>query len=539
MVMFFVLMFIMLFYIMYIISDKHFSPTLQAISHRLKLSPEIAACTLLAIGNGAPDFFTLQGKNTTNLMVLSSCISSSLIIFTCVFGAVIYFAYVPNRSGTNSHGLRPLSPSIFTRNAIVFFIGLCALGIPLYLEYIPTAYSVGMLVVYFIHITIVVYLEYNKKEDGEGDGDGFDFFAAEDELNSKVLDTETASVNKEIIKATSASSIRREQLLVLEKFHKNSFFKMLFLSLRHTSFREFFSHPMDGPSHFKWFLLLAKRTISFVFLAPISLTILPVDTGIKDSGAIEGGNHGDLDDGNEDIEQIVDIRYAAKRFLNRLRCTINPWFSIPFAFSAFYDIPSFSSEKWTYHLLVYVFLSSLASTTVWQTSSWFGAPSLTTYHLAWGFLMSMRWMLFIGDILNDALDVSGEQLQIPNDLLSMIVLAWGNTAPDIMSTISLARKHSLDGSGFKTASIAIFSAPIQNIFFSVGLTTLIKGDHSYITMNLTSSKVALCILGLFSVVTFLLIRFKFAFRIPRWFGGLLCIMYLVYLPFGILSSMRN
>lgn len=514
---------------MYIISDRHFSPTLQAISRHLKLSPEIAACTLLAIGNGAPDFFTLQSSNVSNLIILSSCISSSLIILTCVFGAVIYFAYVPNRSGTNSHGLRPLNPSIFIRNASVFLLGLFCLAIPLYLGYIPIFYPIVLISIYVIHIAIVGYLSMNRKS-----SDDSPFM--DDDNSLPLKDSETASVSGEMIKATTASEIRREQLLALERFHKHPFTTKIFLSLSDTSFKDFFNHPMEGPSHMKWFLMLIKKTFTFIFLCPISLTILPVDTGLKSSSHDISG---DEDDGGEDIEYLTDSRYASKRFLNRLRCTVNPWFSIPFAFSVFTSISEIPSENWTYTILVYLFLSSLFSTTIWHTTSWFGAPSYSSFHLLWGFLMTMRWMLFVGDILTSVMDISGKILNLPSDLLSMIILAWGNSAPDILSSISLAKRCSMDGSGFKTASIAIFSAPIQNIFLTVGITTFIKGNHSKIEGNLKSSKVALGILMIISIVSFLLIKFKFAFKIPRWFGGLLCIMYLVYLPFGVLSSIDN
>eukprot|EP00966_Prymnesium_polylepis_P219024 5068170-Prymnesium_polylepis.1 len=39
-------------------ADEYMVPNLERLSDMLKLSPNVAGVTLLALGNGAPDFFT-------------------------------------------------------------------------------------------------------------------------------------------------------------------------------------------------------------------------------------------------------------------------------------------------------------------------------------------------------------------------------------------------------------------------------------------------------------------------------------------------
>jgi hypothetical protein len=45
-------------------ADRHFVPQLETLARKLRLSPEVAGITLLALGNGAPDIFTaMSGIN--------------------------------------------------------------------------------------------------------------------------------------------------------------------------------------------------------------------------------------------------------------------------------------------------------------------------------------------------------------------------------------------------------------------------------------------------------------------------------------------
>lgn len=47
-----------LFPCLYTVSDRHLTVALRNIAHSLRLPADLAGMTLLAFGNGAPDFFT-------------------------------------------------------------------------------------------------------------------------------------------------------------------------------------------------------------------------------------------------------------------------------------------------------------------------------------------------------------------------------------------------------------------------------------------------------------------------------------------------
>ena len=66
-------------------------PNLERLSDSLKLSPNVAGVTLLALGNGAPDFFTsyaaYQSSKTAGIGV-GSLLGGGVFIVSLVLGAV-------------------------------------------------------------------------------------------------------------------------------------------------------------------------------------------------------------------------------------------------------------------------------------------------------------------------------------------------------------------------------------------------------------------------------------------------------------------
>eukprot|EP00466_Bigelowiella_natans_P016349 jgi/Bigna1/146521/aug1.116_g21229 len=79
-------------------ADRHFIPQLEWLSNFLRLRPEVAGITLLALGNGAPDVFTaLAGIQDADdfQLVLGALLGASTFISTVVLGAVLLSVRVP------------------------------------------------------------------------------------------------------------------------------------------------------------------------------------------------------------------------------------------------------------------------------------------------------------------------------------------------------------------------------------------------------------------------------------------------------------
>lgn len=80
-------------------ADSFLMPQLHLLSELLRLSPDVAGVTLLAVGNGAPDVFSAIAVATGNVnaemdlsLMLSDIIGGTLFIMTVVVGAVVWVA---------------------------------------------------------------------------------------------------------------------------------------------------------------------------------------------------------------------------------------------------------------------------------------------------------------------------------------------------------------------------------------------------------------------------------------------------------------
>ena len=72
-------------------ADGYMVPNLEHLSSTLHLSPNVAGVTILAFGNGAPDFFTSLAafKSSTNVNIgMGSVLGAGIFITSLVFGSV-------------------------------------------------------------------------------------------------------------------------------------------------------------------------------------------------------------------------------------------------------------------------------------------------------------------------------------------------------------------------------------------------------------------------------------------------------------------
>ena len=71
-------------------ADEYIVPSLERLSDRMKLSPEVAGVTLLALGNGAPEFFTLFAafRSHSGAVGVGSLLGGGMLITTGVLGSV-------------------------------------------------------------------------------------------------------------------------------------------------------------------------------------------------------------------------------------------------------------------------------------------------------------------------------------------------------------------------------------------------------------------------------------------------------------------
>ena len=86
---------VMCFLLCSILAESYVSSALEVIAKRLKLSAAVAGCTLLAIGNGAPDLmsaYVAGGKSSFGLVIVigalfGGCLFNlTIVIAVCIWG---------------------------------------------------------------------------------------------------------------------------------------------------------------------------------------------------------------------------------------------------------------------------------------------------------------------------------------------------------------------------------------------------------------------------------------------------------------------
>ena len=90
-------------YALALVADAFFCPALETVATILKISPEVAGATLLALGNGAPDVFAQVAAVTSGTMpdvdmAVSTALGSGLFITTVILGVVILMDRTKNAS---------------------------------------------------------------------------------------------------------------------------------------------------------------------------------------------------------------------------------------------------------------------------------------------------------------------------------------------------------------------------------------------------------------------------------------------------------
>lgn len=121
----------------------------------------------------------------------------------------------------------------------------------------------------------------------------------------------------------------------------------------------------------------------------------------------------------------------------------------------------------------------------------------------YGFVIAATWIDAVADKLVALLEFLGVTLRIPNSIMGLTILAWGNSMADLSANVTMARK------GLANMAItACFAGPVFNILIGLGagfgvLGRIRKTDVNYVSLTpeITTGFVfclANCILILFS-----------------------------------------
>ena len=135
--------------------NNYLAPCLQRLSSLMNLSAEIAGITLLALGNGAPDFFTsLFASQSHPELILKSCINSTLVNL----GVILPIVILRSKSGVT------MQRSSLIRALLFHFISLMSQCIFYVLQRVYLWHSVLMIISYILYVSICLFLSRQRND---------------------------------------------------------------------------------------------------------------------------------------------------------------------------------------------------------------------------------------------------------------------------------------------------------------------------------------------------------------------------------------
>ena len=149
----------------------YLSPSLAFITRRFKIPQSLAGVTLLAFGNGAPDFFaSLAASSSSESIEIEGTTSMSLI-----FGGTLFISTVVTAMSTFASNLNPdpkgkpikkikVTPRFFLRDLMFFLISMVYMLFQMLILKKITLYSaLGLPFLYLVFCFVVIFQSNQKK----------------------------------------------------------------------------------------------------------------------------------------------------------------------------------------------------------------------------------------------------------------------------------------------------------------------------------------------------------------------------------------
>ncbi|XP_027067614.1 cation/calcium exchanger 1-like [Coffea arabica] len=461
---------LLLFYVIGNTTADYFCPSVESLSRVLKLSPTIAGTTLLPLGNGANDVFA-------SFISFAQSHDSDVGINTVLGGAFFISCFVVGIvSMSISSRQVAVDEASFIRDVLFLIFSLVSLLMIIISGEINLWVATGYVSIYVLYIMVVSAMQffYGKKE---------------------------RIVNPPAI------------------------------------------IPPSSRSNF----LALNSDESCGMYAPL---IEPMDEEKNESQS-------QLKDALDQLSNGSELRSTACRFLRLFLYVLE----LPLQLPRQITIPTVSEEKWskafavTSATLAPIFLaliwkpqiiSSTISLAIFMSAALLGiilgtlAFAFTKKSsppkdclfpwLAGGFLMSIAWTYLIAEELVCLLVSFGTILGINPSILGLTVLAWGNSAGDLISNLAMALKGGPDG--VQIAISGCYAGPLFNNLIGLGLSLIFASWSQYPSSYLIPKDpylyetVGFFIAGLLWAIVILLNR---KMKLDRSLGGGLVAIYLCFI----------
>ncbi|XP_072982421.1 cation/calcium exchanger 1-like isoform X2 [Typha latifolia] len=407
---------LLLFYLLGNTAANYFCPNLEGLSRLLKLSPTIAGVTLLSLGNGAPDAFSIMvsflGSDTSDVG-LNSVLGGAFFVSSVVVG-ILSISLSPRKISIDKFSfVRDICFLLFVLTVVLAILVIGKMNL-----WGAMAFT-SLYLVYVFLVSITYACHKGDEETGIYD-DSLPLPLPTDTKFSPCQSTEVGELRapllcSRVVDQSKISTVRQGDSF---KFLTSSWSKTISRILYIIELPVYLPRRLTIPD-------VSKERWSKSF-AVMSVTLAPT---------------------------LLAALWNSKRE------------------------DAGEEERLTIHLFggligIVLGIGALVKTNKDRPPSRFLLP-----WLAGGFLMSVIWAYIIAEELVSLLVSLGVVLQISSSVLGLTVLAWGNSLGDLIANVAVAMNGGPRGA--QVAISGCYGGPIFNILMGLGLSLVLSSWARY------------------------------------------------------------
>ncbi|GAU88909.1 hypothetical protein RvY_01524 [Ramazzottius varieornatus] len=474
----------MLFITAGLAADNFLCPSLHAIAKNLHLSENLAGVTFLAFGNGAPDIMSsiiaLHSIHGDPGLAIGELLGGGIFVTTIVAAAVAILSpfHVMRRPFLRDIAFYMAATIwilvILVRGEIYFWEAICFLAL----------YGVYVLVAVLGRIINQSMLKKNAKA-----------VLTVNVPSPEHPDDEQAEVVANA-REEPEDSVEERRLF----FHR--------------------SHSELAVTHLTWYSdlmrgVLPKEVFRFRSLSPwkklLCIICLPFEVMLNLTVPVV-------------LEEKDDPKRGWCKVLRVINCVTLPMLVVVL-------VPGYARQlsgifpAWALALSI----ALLIAVFVFFTTHVNEAPWYHEFFAYLGFLGACVWIYATANEIVASLQTLGIALNITTTIFGLTVLAWGNSIPDFISNTSMARRGTP-----RVGISAAFAGPMMNLLLGVGISFLFA-TRTTNPFPVDTTSVSLLSTGtlLFSLAFSLIFIVVSKFQVGKLYGGLLIMLYVVFLALAI------
>nr|XP_032803129.1 mitochondrial sodium/calcium exchanger protein [Petromyzon marinus] len=472
-------------------AENFFCPALESISHSLHLSHNVAGVTLLAFGNGAPDVFSAVAAFSdprTGGLAIGALLGAGIFVTTIVAGSVAWV----------DHFFIPSRP--FLRDLVFYLVAVFWTFFVLYRGHINMGESIGYLGLYGGYVATVLigsWIYKRQKATWFSQGTLPDYEGPVD-----LSDDDYDEPRRRVASIQQVVGDLSESLPLLGVPSGPT------LACGGKLYRFLLSlSPLDPA---EW------RRRGYIWRL-LKVVVLPVELLLILTVPVMNVMHEDRK-WNRPLNclQLMTGPLAALYSLNG-----GLYFMLPVGGTL---------PLWSLILAIGCLLAVVAFITTSEQP-----PAFQLAFAVLGFVVSALWMNAIANEVVNLLQTFGVVFGISSTVLGLTLLAWGNSVPDFVADITMARQ------GYPRMAIsACFGGIVFNILVGIGLGCLLSMPPSHMQQLVPDVPLVwvLCAsLGISLVLSFVALPLQ-GFYLTRKYGVCLFALYLAFLTVALLTEFK-